>query len=121
MERMPTVPLKDYVDTKFDNQEKALVTAKSELDRRLREMNEFRKENLEDRALFLRTERFEGILKEWTAWRYEHSDESNAWRARIDNRVTVIETRSITWTSILGVIFTVIQVASGIILYFLLH
>ncbi len=118
---MPIVPLKAYIDTRFENQEKALVTAKSELDRRLKEMNEFRKENVEDRVLFLRSDRFEAILSEWNQWRNDHVNESNGWRSRADGRLTVIETRSITWTSILGVVFTLIQIASGVLLYFMLH
>ena len=41
---MTDVPLRDYVDTRFEALERAIITAKAESDRRLHGMNRFREE-----------------------------------------------------------------------------
>ncbi len=100
------VTLKEYIDVKFQALNDSVITAKSELDRRLADMNELRKEVLLDRRQFLNLEVFNATLKEWSMW-----------RETTVNRITIMETRAVTWTAALGVFFIVLQ----LFLYWFVH
>ena len=105
-ERDLDVTLKEYIDVKFEALNHSILAAKIEMDRRMNDANNLRGEVLEDRSQYLKLDRFESILGEWSNW-----------RSRFDNRLTIIETRSVTWTGALGVFFVLIQV----IIYWLSH
>lgn len=87
------------LDLKFKAAKDALDASKVELDRRLEGLNHLRKEVVDDRANFLRASVYETKEKE-----------SDKWRADILNRLTIIETRVVTWVTALGFFFILIQV-----------
>lgn len=85
----------------------ALAVAKAEenADKWRVNANEWRGSMMDREVKFLPRDEFKGILTEWGSWRT--ASETTAANTR--NRLTVIETRSITWTSALAVLFTVVQ------------
>jgi hypothetical protein len=100
------VTLKEYMDEKFRAMREALMLATKDMDRRLLEMNKFREENLQDRnQLVTRT----------------LHDRLQADVDIVRNRVTVIETRIITWVTSVGLFLTLVQIMGGFALYFILH
>jgi hypothetical protein len=106
----PCVPLKEYIEARFIAQKIAQGAYERDIERRLAELNQLRKEVVEDRGRLVTREMYDQTVREWQLWR----DTTNT-------SITVIETRSVTWTSILGIFFTVVQIGSGVLLYFLLH
>ena len=100
------VTLKEYMEAKFDAMDKAVSLAVVDIDRRLAELNNLRREVMTDRTSFLAMDVFNATLKEWSIW-----------RESITNRLTVIETRSVTWTAALGIFFIIIQV----VIFWLTH
>jgi len=100
------VTLKEYINSKFDSLEKAVDLAHSNLDARLNTLNELRSEVLEDRHLFVTRELYD---------RLQSDVDANT------NRLTVIETRSVTWTAALGVVFVILQIGMAIFFYYLSH
>jgi len=88
-----------YYDLCFKNASRALDLSKSELDRRLEELNELRKSVEKDRIQFVKVESFN-----YKTEAIEHSISS------LDKRITVIETRIITWIGSIGAFFLIIQV-----------
>ncbi len=115
------IPLRDHFDAKIQAvreyfearlvaMDTAIVVAKTASDYRMTELNQMRREYTEDRGQYVLLIAYETTEKERTAWREQASA-----------RLTTIETRSVTWTSVLGIFFVLMQLGSGVLLYFLLH
>lgn len=100
------VTLKEYINSKFDALEKAVDLAHSNLDARLNTLNELRAEVLEDRHMFVTRELYD---------RLQSDVDINT------NRLTVIETRSVTWTAAMGVVFIILQICMAVFFYYLSH
>jgi len=82
-----------------------------------RRTKNLRSEVTRDRDQLLKREVFEITVNEWSHWRNVMTKETSAWRELISGRLTVIETRSITWTASLGVVFMILQV----VMFFFYH
>lgn len=102
----PCVPLKEYIEARFVSLEIAQQASEKDLERRLGELNQLRKEVIEDRGRLVTRESYDQTVREW-----------GMWRDTVNTRLTTIETRSITWTAAIGIFFVVVQV----VMYFLLH
>ena len=70
-----------------------------ELDRRLELLNKLREEVLKDRSEF--------VLK--TVYDIQGTD-SFKWREGVTVRLTTLETRSMTWTAAVGIIFLIVNI-----------
>lgn len=77
---MSDVPLREYMESLLERQEKALVTAKAEMDRRLEGMNEIRKQ-LQDQAMTFQTREKYEVEMRHIQQRISAIEE---WRARHD-------------------------------------
>ena len=104
------VSLRDYFDAKLKSVKQAVRVAKTENDRRLEELNNLRKEYSEDRGKYVLTEIFNS----------QNSQFSKDYQA-VTNRLTAVETRSVTWTAALGFFFTILQIGVAICYYFIFH
>ena len=71
-----------------------------DLERRLESLNELRTAVERDRAQFVKQE----VYDTKTAY-YDN------WCRGVDNKLTTLETRSLTWTAAIGVAFTLLQIA----------
>jgi hypothetical protein len=100
------VTLRDYMEEKFRAMREALQLATRDMDRRLEEMNKFREENLQDRNQLVTRPLHDRLQADVDVLR---------------NRVTVIETRILTWIGTIGIFITLIQIGGGIAMYFILH
>lgn len=110
------VALKEYVERILEEQclrnkvqleatERALLLATREMERRLGELNQLRSEVTSDRSQFVQRAIYE-----------HHLITTNEWRESISQRVSVTETRIITWTSAIGLFFLIVNVAIALIL-----
>ncbi len=104
------VPLREYFEVKLNAMDHAVLLARTEMDRRLAELNELRKQVIDDRGQFVLNAAYDITEKE-----------RSTWRDAVNTRLTSIETRSVTWTSALGMFFLILQLAASAILYFVLH
>lgn len=84
---------------KFDAERDALSVAKQELERRLGVLNELRQSVEKDRAQFVKQDVYDT--------KTQYYDE---WCKTVDRSITTIQTRSVTWTAALGVIFIIVQI-----------
>jgi len=105
------VALKEYVEAliaaqereanlRISYMEKAVEVAKVDVARRLSELNQLRSEVTSDRSQFLQINLYEAHVKE-----------TNVWRESVSDRLTRIETRSMTWTAAIGLFFLVVNLA----------
>ncbi len=105
-----TVTLKEYLcalleqqearmGLRFDAMDKALEIANRELSLRLERLNELREEVTRDRASFVKI----GICS-------GHHENLQKWQDTVNRKLTVLETRSITWTAAVGVFFLILNV-----------
>jgi preprotein translocase subunit SecF len=80
--------------------ERDKIELKAEHERRFEELNNLRKEyttdRISDRSHYVRQETYDAEMKEVEKY---------------GTRLTVVETRSVTWTSALAVIFALVQIA----------
>ncbi len=88
------------VEEHFDMINRALEKSEWELNRRLSALNELRNEVLSDRGQFIQA----------NACKIIHKDIDN-WRETISEKITIIETRSLTWTTALVVFFVMVNIA----------
>jgi hypothetical protein len=88
------------VDTRLNGMDTALKLKSDEMDRRLVVLNELRSEVLKDREQFLRQEVYNAKIQN-----YDFSI------SNITRRITIIETRAVTWTAAIGVFFVLLQIA----------
>jgi len=93
----------EKVDVRIDGIDKATIIKTGEIDRRLLEHNELRKEVLTDRAEFVRKEAFE-------FWKDAVNEKLTTLMNRHDKKITAA-----TWTAICGVFVTVINLVLIII------
>ena len=80
--------------------EKEITLRFNDLERRLLGLNDLRSEVTRDRERFLLKETYEGKTEFY-----------DRWITSVERRLTVIETRSITWTAAIAVFFLIAQVA----------
>ena len=98
--------LERIINHRFEAMDAALVLRTIELERRLDALNHLRAERsqlVEKGTYDLRVSYYDKYI-----------EDSRAVHQAIANRVTIIETRSIVWTSAIGIAFTLLQ----ILLYF---
>ena len=86
-------------DQRITALEKEIILRFSDLERRLGGLNELRNEVTKDRDQFLRSETY-GNKTEF----YDR------WITSVEKRLTVIGTRSITWTAAIAIFFLVTQI-----------
>ncbi len=89
------------VEEHFDMINRALEKSEYELNRRLSALNELRNEVLSDRGQFIQA----------NACKITHKDLDN-WRTLMNEKVTIIETRSLTWMAALAVFFILVNIAT---------
>ena len=110
--------LKALFNAHLSHLEKALVLRTNELDHKLAQMNEFRKDVEGDREAFVRKEIFEARIDSYAKC-HENMERNLVLfkefyqdaHARLVNRVTIIETRLVTWTAALAAFFVLAQIA----------
>lgn len=105
------VALREYVErileeqclrnqVRLDATDRALELARRELERRLGELNQLRAEVTSDRSQFVQRAIYD-----------HHLSTTNEWRESVSQRLTAIETRSITWTAAIALFFLLVQIA----------
>ncbi len=115
---MSDVPLKEYLESMFSAQQRelnvkheamssAIELAREEVDRRLGELNQLRREVIDDREQFVSKLQFDPMMKERDAWRDAIGERINL----LGDRLTRIETKGHTWTVAIGMFFVVLQIA----------
>ena len=97
---------RELIDHRFDAMDRARVLRTGELERRLEGLNKLRDEVTADRDEFVKKETYD--LRVGYYDRY--IEDTRITHQGLVNRVTVIETRSIVWTSVIGVAFTILQI-----------
>ncbi len=107
---IPLVSLRDYLDARLSAFDKATQLAKENVDERLKLLNELRKDVLEERQQFITAELY-----------HAQDQEKTKWRELVSQRLTIVETRSVTWTSALGIFFTTVQILMWVAYYFIHH
>ena len=105
--------LTDLMNERFRSAAEAVTLAQVENERRLVGLNELRREVTNDRDQLLTRAVFDVTIKEWSMWREGLIKDI----ALLQTRLTVIETRSITWTAALGIFFAAVQ----IVLFWITH
>jgi hypothetical protein len=104
---MSDVPLREYLeimftahqrelDAKHEAMESALRLAREDVSRRLNELNQLRKEVIDDRDQYVSKLQFEPMMREINT---------------INDRITRIETKGATWTVAIGLFFVLLQIA----------
>ena len=79
--------------------QESLSASKTELERRLIVLNDLRKEVELDRALLVKQSEYDLKMTYY-----------DKWSRSIDKKITQIETRIVTWTTAIGVLFALIQI-----------
>ena len=98
--------MNQIIDHRFDAMDAAKKARDAVVDMRLDNLNHSYAQRLEDREQLVRKETYD--IK--TAHYDRYIDDTRIQHGMLVNRVTVIETRSIVWTSVIGVAFTILQV-----------
>jgi hypothetical protein len=98
----------EKLDVRLDAMDKALVIRTAELEARLYVLNQLRADVIRDRDLFVRKDMFDAALGLLNNLKQEYV----AAHQILINRVTVIETRSLTWAAVLVVLFGIVEVIS---------
>ena len=111
---LDTVTLRQYFDVvlrehikqeelRFSLTDKALQLQSTDLERRLEGLNQLRQEVVRDRDLYQRKDSSEA---RWEAL--------NTWKSDISSRLTLVESRSVVWNAVIGVVFVFVQIGLGI-------
>ena len=98
--------MEKIINHRFEAMDDAVAARARELERRLEGLNELREQVISDRDEFLRKETYDLRVQYYD----KYIDDTRLSHQELVNRVTVIETRSIVWTSVIGVAFTILQV-----------
>ena len=98
--------LKEIIDHRFKALDDALTVRTTELERRLAGLNELRNEVTKDRDQFVKKDTYDLRVGYYD----KYIDDTRKEHLNLVSRVTVIETRTIVWTSVLGVAFTLLQI-----------
>ncbi len=96
-----------HLDERYEAQKAALLVTADLAKEAKASANEWRGAMKDREATFLPRDEFQAILKEWSAWR----DQTTILREALANRVTKIETRSVTWTAAIGIFFIILEIA----------
>ena len=94
------ITLREYIDIRFDSLDKALALSREEMNRRLEGLNQLRGEVITDRSQFMPRDKCDD----------KHAVFSD-WQASVNKKLTVLETRSITWTASVGLFFLILNLA----------
>ena len=94
------------IDHRFESMDRAVIERTKELERRLEGLNELRQQVIKDRDQFVKKETYDLRVQHYD----KYIEDSRGTHQALMNRLTVIETRSVVWTSVIGVAFTVLQV-----------
>ncbi len=81
----------------------AIAKAEENTNRRLEALNELREEVTSDREVFVQKDVYEPAHKELSMW-----------KEKTEVRLNTIETRSVTWTAAIGIIFVILQLIIGL-------
>lgn len=98
------------VNYRFEAQREALNTASVNFERRAEGWNNLRQELKDYRSFAASKERLDELITEGIRWREDHLEETGIWRDLVNKRLTVIETRSVTWTAAIGVFFVILNI-----------
>jgi hypothetical protein len=88
------------ITLRFDALDKALILSHQEMERRLEGLNQLRNEVTIDRGQF--------TIKEKCESKHEGL---KIWQDSVNKKLTILETRSITWTAAVGIFFLLISFA----------
>ncbi len=91
------VSLSIQTNLRFDSLDKALTLAREEAREKYEHLNALRTEVTTDRGILVAKETCLKLHKDMTVW-----------MGSVDKKLTVLETRSITWTAAVGIFFLVI-------------
>ena len=94
------------INHRFEAMDRALIERTKELERRLEGLNELRVQVITDRDQFVKKDTYDLRVGYYD----KYIDDTRLTHQGLVNRVTVIETRSIVWTSVIGVAFMILQV-----------
>jgi hypothetical protein len=94
------------IDHRFEARDRAVIERTKELERRLEGLNELRQQVVRDREQFVKRETYDMRVQYYD----KYIEDTRLSHQELVTRVTVIETRSIVWTSVIGVAFTILQV-----------
>jgi hypothetical protein len=98
--------MNQIINHRFDSMDQALKLRSAELERRLEGLNELRQQVVRDRDQFVKRETYEMRVGYYD----KYIEDTRMGHQELINRVTVIETRSVVWTSVIGVAFTLLQI-----------
>ena len=90
----------DVIITRFEAMDKAVAARTQDLERRLEGLNQLRQEVIRDRETFLEKKVYDIKTQGY-----------DSWCSDISKRITIIETRSVTWTAAIGLFFVLVQIA----------
>ena len=88
------------LQARLDGMDRALILHANDMERRLEGLNQLRQDVVEDRKDFLPQRVYDIKTSAYDIWCTE-----------VNRRITVIETRSITWTAAIGTFVIAVQVA----------
>ena len=94
------------INHRFEAMDQALIMRQKELERRLDGLNHSFTQRETDRDLFVKKETYDLRVGYYDSY----IEATRMAHQQLVNRVTIIETRSIVWTSVIGVAFTILQV-----------
>jgi hypothetical protein len=98
--------LEKVMTTRFDSLDEAMRLRTSELERRLHGLNELRTEVIQDRDTLVRKETYEFGHRALEVKIDQEASKVN----HIITRLTIIETRAVTWTASVALFFMILQV-----------
>jgi hypothetical protein len=94
------------INHRFEAMDAAVVARTIELERRLEGLNELRSQVIRDRDQFVKKDTYDLRVNYYD----KYVEDSRAVHQSMANRITIIETRSIVWTSAIGIAFTLLQI-----------
>jgi len=87
----------EHMELRFSSLDKALMLSRDEMNRSLESLNELRQQVVSDRGAFIISDIYNS-----------HQKDLAVWRDGINRKLTILETRSITWTAAVGVFFVIL-------------
>ena len=94
------------IDQRFEAMEDVRRARDAVVDMRLDNLNHTYSQRLQDREQYVKKETYDLRVLHYD----KYIEDTRLQHAGLVNRVIVIETRSIVWTSVIGVAFTVLQI-----------
>jgi len=98
--------ISQLIDHRFEAMEAKTKARDSVVDMRLDSLNHAHSQRLQDRDQYVKKDTYDLRVQHYD----KYIEDTRGQHATLVNRVTVIETRSIVWTSVIGVAFTILQV-----------